>query len=168
MRMITVSDMMSTMLITLSPNDDLSLAEDIMRLGRIRHVPVVEADGALAGLVTHRDLLAAAVTKLAGLSHDEDKLFKRSILAHEVMTRAVRSVSPDTTALEAAVIMRENQFGCLPVVEGGALVGIVTEADFIDLVIDALKSAEHEAEEEEEAEAAHAENFKDLDDVPEG
>ena len=99
---------------------------------------VLGRDGKLAGLVTHRDLLRVQTSSLAELSTSEDKQLKRSVRAGEVMQREVQSISADAPALDAATIMRDQKIGCLPVVDGDALVGIITEADFLDLAIKLL------------------------------
>lgn len=134
-------DLMATELITLDKSETLDLADEIMRLARVRHLPVLE-DGRLAGLVTHRDILRAQVSALAGLSRDQSRELEAKVPVAEVMTSGVRSVEPDTPAVEVARIMRDHKFGCVPVVDGGRLVGIVTEADFLDLVVRALDDAD--------------------------
>jgi len=128
-----VRDLMSRDVVTLDANESLLLADDVMRLGRIRHLPVVE-DGRLVGLVTHRDLLRASVSSLAGLSRSEEATIKRAIPVREVMSRDPLTIAPDRPALEACRILLDRKLGCLPVVDaGGRLVGIVTEADFVSL-----------------------------------
>ncbi len=107
-------------LVTVTETDDLALAESILRLGGIRHLPVVHGRR-LAGLITHGDLLRAAVPATA-----------RGVLARDVMTRGPTTVGPDGSLAEAARLMLRHRFGCLPVCErDGTLVGIVTESDFV-------------------------------------
>jgi CBS domain-containing membrane protein len=137
MKNLKVKDIMSTDLVVLEEREDLELAENAMRFGRIRHLPVVR-DDQLVGLVTHRDLLRAQVSSLAELSPDEKATLKLSIPVREIMATDVKTVQPGTLVLDAARILKENKYGCLPVVEGQILVGIITEADFIDLVIRAI------------------------------
>lgn len=129
-----VRDLMTSDVVTLEANESLLLADDVMRLARIRHLPVVQPDGKLAGLVTHRDMLRASVSSLAGLSRTEEANIKGAIPVREVMKREVTTVGPDRTALEACRLILERKLGCLPVVDGeGRLVGILTEADFVEL-----------------------------------
>jgi CBS domain-containing membrane protein len=139
-----VRDLMSRDVITLSLGEDLSLAEELMRLGRVRHLPVVDESGGLVGLVTHRDLLKAQVSTMASLSAAEDKRIKRSIRPGAIMSRDVMTVSSGDPALKAARLMRDEKIGCLPVVDRSQLVGIITEADFLDLVIRVLQGTEGE------------------------
>lgn len=119
--MYTVADLMTRELVTLKENDDLGLAEAIMSFGKVRHLPVVR-EGRLVGLVTHRDLLRALAVRAesAGVTP-----------AGEVMTREVVTVHPATSLRRALRTMLHNKFGCLPVVEDGKLVGIITEADLV-------------------------------------
>jgi len=139
---LTVADIMSREVITLAEDDTLADARHCMERGRVRHLPVVR-DGSLVGLVTHRDLLAASLSVFAEVApHEERRLFSR-IPVRELMHDAV-SAPPETPVREAARVLLDNKFGCLPVVNGhGNLVGIVTEADFLRLavkVLDALQA----------------------------
>lgn len=142
MHRLRVVDIMSTDLVTLELDETLQLAEMAMKHGRIRHLPVVK-NGALVGLVTHRDLLEAQVSSLAEATTEELADLKLSIQVREIMATDIRTVAPQTPVIEAASLLKSHKFGCLPVVEDGKLVGIVTEADFIDLAIRALKALEH-------------------------
>ena len=136
-----VKDLMSTELITLELSETLELAGEIMKLARVRHLPVVDGD-ILVGLVTHRDLLKAQVSVLASLSADERSAIESAVNVASIMNPEVRTIGPNARAVEAGLLMREHRIGCLPVVEGGALVGIVTEADFLELAVRALQDAE--------------------------
>ena len=94
--LLRVKDMMSTEVVTLSRNDPLSLADDVMRLGRIRHMPVVDDDGMLCGIVSQRDLFRGSLGKVLGYgSHAQGKLLA-SIRVKEVMTEHVMTVSAET------------------------------------------------------------------------
>lgn len=137
MAQLTVADLMSRDVITLEKDENLNLAEEVMRLGRLRHLPVVDR-GRLMGLVTHRDLLRCQASSLAALTREARREIQRSIRAEDIMTTDVITVTADTVAVEAARLMRRHKIGCLPVVDGGTLIGILTEADFLDLVITAL------------------------------
>jgi CBS domain-containing membrane protein len=133
-----VKQLMSTELITLEEDQDLGVANLLMSLAHVRHLPVVRGDE-LVGLVTHRDLLKAQASALEELSSEERRERDQRIRASDVMRREVRTVTPGTPVIAAARILREHKFGCLPVVDDGQLVGIVTEADFLDVVIRALE-----------------------------
>ncbi len=128
-----VQHLMTTDVFALSPDDDLAAVRDLMVERHIRHVPVLDIEGELVGLVTHRDLLRFTRVPPSGPPAAEgDPLTLVSI--EEAMVREVRTVTPATDLREAAQIMYENKFGCLPVLHGRQLVGILTEADFVQLM----------------------------------
>ena len=134
-----VADIMSRELVTLAEDDTLADARACMERGRIRHLPVVR-DGRLVGLVTHRDLLAASFSVFAEVSAREEKRLFSRIPVGELMHDVV-SVSPESSVREAARLLLDNRFGCLPVVaKDGRLVGIVTEADFLRLAVRMLEA----------------------------
>lgn len=125
-----VSEIMQREVATLNEDDRLDLADDIMKLGMVRHMPVVK-DGRLTGIVSNRDLLAASLTKALDFDARERRAFLRSVEVSEVMTREVVSVSGDTPLGEAAELMLERRIGCLPVTRGDVLEGLVSETDLI-------------------------------------
>ena len=134
-----VADLMSTDLVTLTEDETLAHAQRCMARGRIRHLPVVR-DGKLTGLVTHRDLLAASFSIFAEVERNEQRRIFDTVRVVEAMHRDVVTVSPTLGVAQAASILLENKYGCLPVVDGeGILVGIVTEADFLRLTVRLLK-----------------------------
>jgi CBS domain-containing membrane protein len=139
MPQLRVRDVMTREPVTLDVDEDLDLAEVLMRLARIRHLPVLEG-GRLVGLVSERDLLRAQVGQLEDATDEERKQMQRWVKAGWVMTRSIQEVEPDMSLLEAAQLMHEHKYGCLPVVEGGGLVGILTEADFVAFAIRELES----------------------------
>lgn len=131
-----VRDLMTRDVVTLDVDESLLLADDVMRLGRIRHLPVIDsgAGDVLVGLVSHRDMLRASVSSIAGLTRSEEASIKQAIPARQVMAMDVVTVGPDDSALSACTLMLERKLGCLPVVdEKSRLVGIITEADFVEL-----------------------------------
>lgn len=122
----TVGQFMSRDLFTVSPDDLIDLAASVMDWRHIRHVPVEDRDGRLVGLVTHRGLLRMMSNGACG------NVNRGPITVREVMIANPLTVSPSTSSLEAIEIMRSNRVGCLPVVEGDQLVGIVTSYDFLE------------------------------------
>jgi CBS domain-containing membrane protein len=126
----TVQEIMSPIVETLSVGDTLATARRQLQRGRIRHLPVVDGDEHVIGLITHRRLLEAWV------SHGHPDTERPRDVAEDVpiemlMEKDVQTVSPKTPAATAAALLESHKFGCLPVVAGGKLVGIVTEADFV-------------------------------------
>lgn len=121
----TVGQFMSTDLFTVQPDDLIDLAASVMDWRHIRHVPVEDEAGRLVGLVTHRGLLHL----LTNRSGDQEI---GTTIVKEIMVSNPFTVSPSTPTLAAMGLMREHHVGCLPVVEGDQLVGIVTSYDFLD------------------------------------
>ena len=112
-----VSDLMQREVATLRADDRLDLAEDIMRLGRVRHMPVLDGER-VVGVVSHRDLLAASLTRVLDFEPSHRRTFLRAIEVREVMSKEVVSVVPETPLAEAARLLVTRRIGCLPVVEG--------------------------------------------------
>jgi CBS domain-containing protein len=130
---------MTAPVVTVGPESPLREVIDQMERHHIRHVAVIEPDsGRLLGLISHRDVLRSQEGSLSGTPSDEQVHMNRWIEARWVMTKEVRTIYPDTSALEAARTLRSHGYGCVPVVEEGRLVGMVTEADFVDYAIRAL------------------------------
>ena len=109
----------------------LAEVRDVMHLEGFRHVPVVDAEGVLVGLMTHRDLLRHVVADKADvpLSARRDRL--EGIRVGDYMIDEVATTEPSTPIQEAAQLMAEEKYGCLPVVDGMRLVGILTAYDFV-------------------------------------
>jgi CBS domain-containing membrane protein len=128
-----VRDVMTSDVTTLQRNDKLTLADDIMRLGRVRHLPVLDENGQLAGIITQRDLFRNALAKALGYGERAQHQLMDTLVVKEVMTSDVITTAPDTPLSEAARVLVERKIGCLPVVEAGRLVGIITEGDFVAL-----------------------------------
>ena len=128
-----VRDVMTHEVATLERNDRLSTADNVMRLGRIRHMPVLE-DGNLVGLVTQRDLFRGALLKALGYGLKAQQTMLDTLAVKEVMATDLVTIAPNATLQEAAGIMVDWKIGCLPVVDNEKLVGILTEGDFVALV----------------------------------
>ena len=133
-----VKDVMKTQLVTLNADSKLGFANDIMYLGRIRHLPVVKGE-TVVGILTQRDLYRSSLTSIL-TNWKENKEFLDSIKVSEVMTKNVITVSPDATIEEAAQIMIDKKVGGLPVVkEKNKLVGLITETDVLQYFVDCYK-----------------------------
>jgi acetoin utilization protein AcuB len=129
-----VSDLMTKEVVTIDANEPLSFADDVMQLGRIRHMPVVNEEGDLLGILSQRDLFRGALARSLGYGrHAQDKLLDM-LRAKEVMKSDVQTTQPDATIEEAAELMLKKKIGCLVVIEAQQIVGILTESDFVKLV----------------------------------
>lgn len=130
-----VRDIMKTQLVTLNADSKLGFANDIMYLGRIRHLPVVKGEN-IVGILTQRDLYRASLTSILA-NWKENKEFLDSIRVSEVMTKNVITISPDATVEEAAQIMIDKKVGGLPVVKDkNKLIGLITETDVLQYFVD--------------------------------
>lgn len=132
-----VRDVMSTDVTTIRRNDALSMADEVMKLGRVRHLPVVDDDDdkLVVGVVSQRDMFRGALAKALGYgAHAQDKVLGM-LVVKEVMTDPAVTTTPDAPLVDAAARMLEAKIGCMPVVDGGRLVGILTEADFVRLAV---------------------------------
>jgi CBS domain-containing protein len=130
MTRLTVRDLMTEGVFAVNANDDLATVSDLMDERNIRHAPVVE-EGRLVGLISHRDLLRYALKGQVGASPEVERAAQLRLRAEEIMTRDVATATPDQDIREAARVMLEGKYGCLPVVEDTRLVGILTESDFV-------------------------------------
>ncbi|MBT8453218.1 MAG: CBS domain-containing protein [Deltaproteobacteria bacterium] len=138
MAQLLVQDLMTQPVKTVGPTDPLREVIQLMEANRIRHVAVLEDSGRLLGLISQRDVLRSQEGSLSGALSSEQSHMNRWIEARWVMTKDVRTVHPDTPALEAALLLRSNAYGCVPVVEDGRLVGILTDSDFVEYAIRTL------------------------------
>lgn len=132
-RNLLVRDLMRTEVVTLDESDDLRLADDIMRLGRIRHMPVTSG-GRLVGILSQRDLFRAAVSSVIRLKATEQRSWLASVPVKEVMVTEIVMASPEAPIGEAVDLMLERKIGCLPVVDQGRLVGLLSESDCLRLL----------------------------------
>lgn len=130
-----VSEYMQAEVVTLQKADRLDLADDIMRLGRIRHMPVLEGDR-VVGMLSNRDLLAASLSKALDVDSASRRAFLRSVEVSDVMSEPVETARPDEPAREVAQRMLDCQIGSIPVVgPKGTLMGLVTETDLLRAVL---------------------------------
>ena len=129
-----VKDIMSRDVRTVRRNDQLGVADAQFQKERIRHLPVLDEDGLVCAVVSQRDLFRGALLRALGYgSRAEDRLLGQ-ILVKEAMSGELCTTRPDTPVAEAARLMIERKIGCLPVLDGEKLVGIVAETDVVRLV----------------------------------
>ena len=128
-----VRDFMASPATVISKEARLLDAVLLLRNTGIRHLPVVDGDR-LVGLITDRDIHRCAPSLLENISPEQyNAVFQRTPLAR-VMVRDLVTVSPETPLRDAAAILHEHKFGCLPVVEDGLLVGIITITDMLGVL----------------------------------
>ena len=120
--------------ITISKDTPIFQALEIIRTHKIRHLPVVK-DGRLIGLVTERGLLRVSPSPATTLSVYELNYILAKVTVAEAMIKNPIVVGPNLPIEEAALLMREHKVGCLPVVEGDRVVGIITQTDMVETLV---------------------------------
>jgi CBS domain-containing membrane protein len=126
-----VRDLMTEAVQVAHPDDPLAEVHERMEQLACRHMPVVDEEGDLVGLVTHRDLLRHALIEQPEVPRYVESVLLGRLTVRQVMVQEVETAEPRTDLRQAAQTMLDNKFGCLPVVEGRRLVGILTESDFV-------------------------------------
>jgi CBS domain-containing protein len=127
--------------VTLRAGDTLDLAGDIMRLARIRHLPVTAGED-LVGILSQRDLFRAAISSMLQLGRTAEQQFLASVPVRAVMTPAPFTIAPDAPVQTAVRLMRAEKIGCLPVVDDGRLVGLLSESDCLRYLEHVLEIAD--------------------------
>jgi CBS domain-containing protein/gamma-glutamyl:cysteine ligase YbdK (ATP-grasp superfamily) len=127
-----VEQYMTTDIFSVHPDDPIDLVANLMEWERIRHVPVEDSEHRLIGLVSYR----AVLRLLSGRRSGQDQ---ETIAVQEIMRRNPFTVSPETGTLEAISMLKRFRIGCLPVVQDGRLVGIVTEENFMHIASELLE-----------------------------
>ena len=133
-----VSQYMTTDIFTVQPDDPVELVADLMSWERIRYVPVEDDKGRLVGLVSQRVVLR----HLADLAKLPREAGAESVPVSDIMRRDLVTVTPDTRTLEATALMKKHRIGCLPVVQDGHIVAVLTEEDFVGLASKVLAGDE--------------------------
>lgn len=131
MKKLRVEDLTEGEVHTVGRNDKVADADALMERYRIRHLPVLDEDGGLAGILSRRDVSRTVLQRTFGYGDAaREKLFA-TLLVKEVMTNRVETIAPDAPAADAARRMMELKIGSLVVVRGERIVGILTETDFV-------------------------------------
>ena len=130
---IVMRDIMATALTTLEESAFLIDAALILRRTGFRHLPIVSGER-LVGLISDRDVHRFAPSLLTDITPEEYNRVFESTPINRVMTREVVTVTPDTSVEEAVALLHGKKLGCLPVVEGEKLVGMVTVTDMLEVL----------------------------------
>ena len=125
-----VKDIMVKEVATLDVDDELSLANDIMRLGRIRHLPVVSGES-LVGIISERDLFRSSLAHALGYGNKDTREVMKTLHIKDVMVKQVVTVPPDMELKDAVALMVDRKIGCRPVVQDHKLQGLITETDIL-------------------------------------
>ncbi|MFQ5416583.1 MAG: CBS domain-containing protein [Myxococcota bacterium] len=125
-----VREIMREKIVTIGAGESLSTVEDIMRLGGVRHLPVVHG-GKLVGVVSERDVLRISLSNINAGGGDERRAFLQAVEIERAMSSPPIVVEPFASVEQAARLLAENKIGCLPVVDREELVGMITSTDVL-------------------------------------
>lgn len=131
-----VHDYMAANPITIFPKTTYAEAFRLLHVKKVHALPVTDQEGQLVGIITERDLLDVSPVAVLGVHTISDLL--SAIAVEEAMTRRVITVEEDCPLEEAARILIDHKIGCLPVMRGDQLIGIITESDIFRAMTDAL------------------------------
>ena len=145
--MFSIDAIMSTDLVTLTPEATVADARSLMQTNRIHHLPVVESDGSLVGLVTLTNVLAATDSFLCD---PENRIHANELKVKDIMVTDIATIDEHASLRQAAMFIEKHKIGCLPIVTRGELRGIITDTDFVGVAINLLELAEETEPDEEE------------------
>lgn len=126
-----ISELMAKNPVAASTEDSVSKASQLMKDKRIRHLPILDEKGTVVGIMTDRDLKRASASDATLLEVHELLYLLNKLRLSDVMTKNPVTVSSESDVKAAAGLMVQNKIGCLPVVESGKLVGILSETDIL-------------------------------------
>jgi len=130
-----VADWMTREVVTIAPDDSVAHAMHLMRDRKIKHLPVLK-DGRLVGVISDRDIKAFAPSKATALDVYEINYLLAKATVKEAMGATLTTTTPEAPVEEAALVMLDGNIGCLPVLKGDALVGIISDRDIFRSLVD--------------------------------
>ncbi len=130
-----VSNWMTKKVFTVSPNDSISDAAKITKEKDIKHLPVIQRNK-IAGILSDRDIKEYVPSKATSLDVYELHYLLAKTKVKEIMKKKVYMTTSDTPIEEAALVMHDKDIGCLPVVDNGKLVGIISDRDIFQVLVD--------------------------------
>ena len=139
--MFDIIDIMTTDVYTLAPSDSLQDARKLMAKNNIHHIPIVDEDKRLKGLLSQRDVLAGANSVLLPLA-EEALAIESRIAISSLMTLDTITTDEHASLRDVALRMQHHRIGCLPVVRDGILIGIITDTDFVAVAINLMEQLE--------------------------
>jgi acetoin utilization protein AcuB len=133
-----VKDRMTSDPLTITIDTNLKDALELIRSKPFRHLPVLDEDGKLVGIVTEKSLVYAAPTPTTTLSVFEVDYILARTKVGQIIQGSVITVGPDLPIEEAARVMVDHRIGCLPIVEGDKLLGIISDTDIFRVFVEGL------------------------------
>jgi len=147
--MLTVAEIMTREPYTLCPDNTLADARKMMAEHHIRHIPVLTPEGSLIGVVSQRDVLAAEDSTVLNEEGGEGSR-DQYVAVSSIMTAPVQTIEEQAGLRGTAMHLQKNRLGCLPVLNEGALVGIITDSDFVAIAINLMEQLEAMEPEEDQ------------------
>lgn len=145
-QMTNIANIMTDRVFTLTPDNTLDDIKTLMTAHGIRHIPIVNTEKSLLGIVSQRDVLAVEESILTTTKSDKKLTnvvkFAKPLRISEFYKTNVLTVQPDTTVHQAALCLQKHKIGCLPVVSNNKLVGMVTDTDFVNVAINLMEVME--------------------------
>jgi len=138
--MLTIAEIMTREPYTLGPDDTLATARQLLAEHHIRHIPIVSAEGALLGVVSQRDVLAAGDTSVINRKGEGTR--ENYVALSAIMSTPVQTADESASLRGAALHLLKNKVGCLPVLRKGKLVGIITDSDFVAIAVNLMEQLE--------------------------
>jgi CBS domain-containing protein len=136
-----VADIMTRNVISIQDSDNLHHGRMLLKQYSIRHLPVVNEAGEYAGLLTQRDVLNSAFNVVEKYGFSKLTAREERTLIRDVMSHDCSSVQSTASLREAGNYFVEHKHSCLPVVDDGKLVGILTAVDFVKLSLELMDQA---------------------------
>lgn len=132
--MTNVGSVMTKDVVTINASESLLAATRVLKEQGFKHLPVLDGNGSLVGIVTDRDLKRASASDATTLEVHELLYLLDKVRIEQIMTRKPETVGPEASVQNAAKAMVTRNIGCLPVLDGNKVVGIVTKDDLLRLV----------------------------------
>ncbi len=137
-----VRDFMTDEPVTLHDDDRLREAVELVMVRRIRHIPILDAQNRLVGIVTDRDIKRTLPSPLSSAAREEYEALLETTAIGRVMSPNPITIDADADVADAVQLLVDSRIGGLPVVEGGGLVGVFTERDALAGYVELLKALE--------------------------
>lgn len=148
--MLTVDEIMTSDVLTLQANEPIFKGIALMAEHNIRHVPVVNKLHRLMGIVSHRDILRADLSSLSNGEPNSRADIETNPI-ESIMSKHVCAASPKDSLRSVGRILQREKFGCVPIVDDGILVGIVTDTDYVSVAITLIEEMEDFEDAEEDS-----------------
>ncbi len=124
--------------VTCAPDMSIQDAADLMKKEHVHRLPVLDRNGMLIGVISEKDILKAAPSPASTLSAYETNYLLSKLTVKKIMSRNPVTVTKDTTVEDAAMLMLDQDLSCLPVLEDGFLVGIVSKSDLFKMLLESF------------------------------